>query len=76
MEKNSKFSERDTRIIAAQLIVAKGLEKDPINTINFIRCNRKYFQSITDEMLEMLMKENHISHEDLDNCSSVKIADY
>ena len=33
MDKDSKFNERESRIVAAQLIVAKGLIKEPLKTL-------------------------------------------
>ncbi len=76
MDKDSKFNERDTRIIAAQLIVAKGLKKEPLKTIKFITQNRKYFPSISDSSLELLISNHGFSQEDLDKCTSVTIAEY
>ncbi len=77
MDKDSKFNERESRIIAAQLIVAKGLVKEPLKTIKFITQNRKYFPSINDSSLQMLILECGFSQKDIDDCPSVvTIAEY
>ncbi len=77
MDKDSKFNERTTRIIAAQLIVAKGLIKDPLKTIKFIAQNRKYFPLIDDSSLILLMSEHGFSQKDIDDCPEVvTLADY
>lgn len=77
MDKDSKFNERESRIIAAQLIVAKGLLKEPLKTIKFITQNRKYFPLINDSSLKLLMSEHGYTQKDIDECSKViTIADY
>jgi hypothetical protein len=73
--KSSKFNERDTKIIIAQLYVAKNLNKNPSKVIKFITNNRKYFPFISDKIIEDLMIENNITQEQINKHPDVIFSD-
>lgn len=62
---DSKFSGQAARAIAAQLYVAKRLNKEPAKMIRFIQLNRSYFPSISDEDIKNLKLEQNITDEDV-----------
>lgn len=66
---------RTARVLAAQFYVAKNLQRAPLHSISFIRNNRNYFPSITNETIEKIMKEHNITEEDLSKIKEVKFAD-
>ena len=66
---------RTTRVLAAQYYVAKNLDKKPAKIIRFIKDNRRYFPSISDETLQKVMEENDVTEEDIQNQKETKWAD-
>lgn len=75
MDTRTAINSRTARIIAAQFYVAKGLRRNPAQTIKFILNNRDYFPTITDYIIEQVKKENNLSDEDIDKQQDIKFAD-
>lgn len=71
----SKFTTRGARIIAAQLYVAKGLQRNPAKMIKFMRINRDYFPNVSEEMLSQIQKEHKLSDEDIAKQPDIEFAD-
>jgi hypothetical protein len=73
--KSSKFSERDTRIIVAQLYVARKLNVNPEKVIKFILSNREYFPYIDEETIESIIKEKGLSWDKINQLPEIPFAD-
>ena len=71
----SKFTTRGARIIAAQLYVAKGIQRNPAKMIKFMRINKDYFPNISEEMLSQMQKEHNLSDEDISKQPDIEFAD-
>jgi len=75
MNTSSKFNEKDSRIIAAQLYVAKHLKTSPVKVLKFIEDNRDYFKDIDDKMFNDLMKELKVTKEQMEVAEVIKFPD-
>lgn len=73
--KSSKFSERDVRIITANLYVARKLDVNPTKVIKFILNNREYFPTITDKDIEGIIEERKLSWDEINSHPDVVFAD-
>lgn len=73
--KTSKFSERDTRIIIAQLYVARKLNVYPEKVIKFIMSNKEYFPYISDDVIESIIKEKGLSWDNINKLPEINFAD-
>jgi hypothetical protein len=73
--KTSKFSERDTRIIIAQLYVARKLNVSPDKVIKFILSNREYFPYVNDDIIELIIKEKGLSWDIINQLPEIHFAD-
>jgi len=72
---DSKFDTRGARVIAAQLYVAKGIQRNPAKMIKFMKINKEYFPNISDEMLIQMQKEHNLTDEDINQQTNVEFAD-
>ncbi len=75
MEKNPKFSVKDSKLIFLHLYVSNGLSKNPAKMIKIITDNKKLFPSITDETLQLIMKEHNITQDDINKHPHVNFKD-
>jgi uncharacterized protein YneF (UPF0154 family) len=75
MEKNPKFNDKDIQIIMAQLYVSKGLSRNPVKMIKFMKCNKKFFPTITEETIQSLMTEYNLTQNDIDIHPTVNFTD-
>ncbi len=71
---NSKFDSKAARTIAAQLYVAKRLNKVPAKMIKFILVNKEYFPDITDNMIIQIKKEHGLTDEEIDKQENIEFA--
>lgn len=58
-------NEVEVLIIAAYLYVSKHLPTMPKKAINFIKVNRDYFPSLSDEELRQIMSEHNLTDDDI-----------
>lgn len=72
---DSKFSTKAARVIASQLYVAKGLQKNPARCIKFMKSNKEYFANISQDTLKQLQEEYNLSDTDIEDQPEVKFAD-
>ena len=73
--KSSKYSERDVRIITANLYAARKLHTHPSKVIKFIVNNRTYFPTLSDNDIEAVIKEKGLSWDEINNHPDVVFAD-
>ena len=72
---NSKFTTKGARVIAAQLYVAKNINRNVPKMIKFIKTNNEYFPNITQDMLIQMQLEHHLSDQDIDEQTNIEFAD-
>lgn len=73
--KSSKYSEKDVRIITANLFVARKMSTNPTKVVKFILNNRAYFPTITDSDINTVIKEKGLSWDIINSHPDVIFAD-
>lgn len=75
MDRGSKFTGENAKLIVSQMYVAKNIGNNTAKTIKFIVENRKYFPDISDSTIKQLMDEKKLTQEDIDKEKCVNIID-